>query len=282
MWILLTALAVLVLGLTALAVLVLGSPASAAPLATLPVVTITPPTADLPFDVAALSGIWEGAWDGWLPTRLAVEAFERDSRVIAVVYTWGDHPSGRSPGGSIRRRLSVFHLGTLQWESGLSASQEPVTFTFTLTKDSGHLYGERYFPNTGRVSIAIMRKMDPAPHLSDSPLLAPGTPHAPAEASPLGRSASSDPAVAPHRPERPFTGEALGRFPAGYSREAIPLAEDVLRSREVALGPLHPGVEASAVWPNSTALGGAVPRPSPCIGGPWPSEKKGSARRTRR
>ena len=121
--------------LIALAVLVLGGTVVAAPLSSPPPVTITPPAADLPVDVAALSGIWEGAWDGWLPTRLAVEALERDSPWL-VVYAWGDHPSGRSQGGSIRRRVPVFPSGTLQWEGRLSSSQEPVTFTFILTKDS--------------------------------------------------------------------------------------------------------------------------------------------------
>jgi hypothetical protein len=123
--------------LITLAVLVCGGSVAAAPLSSPPTVTITPPAADLPADLAALSGIWRGAWDGVLPTRLAVEVLERDAAV--VVYAWGDHPSGRSQGGWIRRHVPVLPSGSLQWEGRLSSSQEPVTFTFILTKDHRHL-----------------------------------------------------------------------------------------------------------------------------------------------
>ena len=76
--------------LIVLAVLALGGFVAAAPLSSPPTVTIAPPAADLPAEVAALSGIWAGTWGGGLPTRLAVEELTRDSAV--VVYAWGDHP----------------------------------------------------------------------------------------------------------------------------------------------------------------------------------------------
>src|SRR5262245_15975603 len=90
-----------------------GSLVSAAPLSHLPTVTVIPPAADLPADVTALSGIWEGVWDDGLPSRLAVEALERDSAV--VVYAWADSPDAPFHSGWIRRRVPVLPGGMLEW-----------------------------------------------------------------------------------------------------------------------------------------------------------------------
>jgi hypothetical protein len=145
--------------ITLLAVLVFGGNVAAAPLSSPPAVTITPPTADLPADVAALSRIWEGAWDGGLPTRVAVEALEWDS--AHVVYAWGIYSHVPSQAGWIRGRVAVLPGGMLQWAGRLSSTNEPVTFTFTLVKGHGHLLGERYFHETGSVSIVTMEKVAP-------------------------------------------------------------------------------------------------------------------------
>jgi hypothetical protein len=59
--------------------LIPGLPADFAPLRAFPgpqEVTIAPPAADLPPDLAAYSGTWEGAWGGNLQSRLVVEKID--------------------------------------------------------------------------------------------------------------------------------------------------------------------------------------------------------------
>jgi putative ABC transport system substrate-binding protein len=62
-----------------------------------PEVTITPPAADLPPELAAYSGTWEGAWHNVLQSRLVVEKIDAES--ARVVYAWANHPQGRFKGG---------------------------------------------------------------------------------------------------------------------------------------------------------------------------------------
>src|SRR5262249_3453913 len=123
--------------LLALTMLVFGGTIEAAPLTIPPTVIMTPPVADLPLDVAAFSGIWEGVWENVLPSRLAVEELTRDSAV--VVYAYADDPQGRFPGGWGRYRVQVLPGGTLRW----SNAQGTLTFTFTLTQDHRHLEGQK-------------------------------------------------------------------------------------------------------------------------------------------
>src|SRR5262249_51815189 len=75
-----------------------AAPASAIPRP--PEVHVTPPSADLPREVAAFSGTWEGAWDNVWSSRLVVEDIHADA--ARVVYAWADHPSGRVQGGWTR------------------------------------------------------------------------------------------------------------------------------------------------------------------------------------
>jgi hypothetical protein len=84
------------IGLIAIMLLGLGGLAAAGSLSHPPTVTITPPAADLPPEVAALSGMWEGMWDGELPCRLAVEELTWDAAVVA--YVWGNFPAADARG----------------------------------------------------------------------------------------------------------------------------------------------------------------------------------------
>jgi hypothetical protein len=102
-----------------------------------------------------------------------------------------------------RGRVAILPGGTLQWAGRLSSTNEPVTFTFTLVKGHGHLLGERYFHETGSVSIVTMEKVPPSSSLPDSVFLAPLT-------------------------RLPEAG-TLTRL-----SEASSLAEDTLKSREMA------------------------------------------------
>lgn len=67
---------------------------------------IVPPTSSVPSEYAAFSGIWAGAWDGMLDSKLAVQRVEEDGEV-STVYAWGDHPQGRFSAGTDSRKGQI-------------------------------------------------------------------------------------------------------------------------------------------------------------------------------
>jgi putative ABC transport system substrate-binding protein len=115
-----------------------------------PEVTMTPPAADLPPELAAYSGTWEGAWDNVLKSRLVVEHI--DAEAARVVYAWADHPQGWFKGGWARVRAQMLPGGKLQWG-------DKVTFTFEMAQDRMSIEGKR--EGAGRISTVIMRKVAP-------------------------------------------------------------------------------------------------------------------------
>jgi putative ABC transport system substrate-binding protein len=115
-----------------------------------PEVTITPPAADLPPELAAYSGTWEGAWRNVLKSRLVVEQIDTES--ARVVYAWADHPQGRFKGGWRRVRAQVLPGGKLQWG-------DKMKFTFEMARDRLSIAGER--EEAGDISTVIMRKVAP-------------------------------------------------------------------------------------------------------------------------
>ncbi len=117
-----------------------------------PEVTITPPAADLPPELAAYSGTWEGIWDTGLKSRLVVEKIDAES--ARVVYAWADHPQGRFKGGWVRVRAQVLPGGKLQW-----GDKRKFTFTFEMARDRMSIQGER--EEAGHIVTVIMRKVAP-------------------------------------------------------------------------------------------------------------------------
>ena len=101
-------------------------------------VNIKPPAPDLPSNLAAFSGTWEGYWGGILPSRLVVEEIYLDKAI--VVYAWGDHPQGRFRGGWTRVTAKVLPGGAIEWGGG-----ERSKFTFTMGKDFKAIDGKREF-----------------------------------------------------------------------------------------------------------------------------------------
>lgn len=131
-----------------------GAPAAASPpiprgtIPTPPNLRMTPPAADVPPDLAAFAGTWEGAWDGILPARLIVERIDAES--ARVVYAWAEHPQGNFKGGWTRRWAKVLPDGKLQWGS------EP-RLTFTMAKDRRSIEGE--WEKGGVISMVTMKKV---------------------------------------------------------------------------------------------------------------------------
>jgi hypothetical protein len=126
-----------------------AAPAAAVPRP--PEVPMTPPAADLPREVAAFSGTWEGAWNSVVASRLVVESINADT--ARVVYAWADHPRGRFKGGWARVDAKVLPGGKLQWQS----RESKAIFTFTMAKDRMSLEGER--EEAGSVSAVLMKKI---------------------------------------------------------------------------------------------------------------------------
>jgi putative ABC transport system substrate-binding protein len=115
-----------------------------------PEVTITPPAADLPPELAAYAGTWEGAWGNVLQSRLIVEQI--DAEAARVVYAWADHPQGQFKGRWTRVIAQVLPGGKLQWG-------DKRKFTFEMAQD--HMSIEGRLEEAGHITTVIMRKVAP-------------------------------------------------------------------------------------------------------------------------
>lgn len=115
-----------------------------------PDLTIIPPSANLPPEVAAFSGTWEGAWGGILPSRLIVERI--DSESAQVVFAWADDPRGRIKANWKRLRARVFPGGRLDF-----GPQED--FVFEMAQDRRSNTGRK--GRGGPITTVTMRKVGP-------------------------------------------------------------------------------------------------------------------------
>lgn len=113
-----------------------------------PEVKITPPPAGLAPEVAAFSGIWDGARDGVLPNRLIVEKIH--ANWATIVYTWADDPTGNFKAGWARVRAKVLPDGTLHWGY-------PGKFTVKLVNDGTNIEGKK--EQAGGVSTFTLKKV---------------------------------------------------------------------------------------------------------------------------
>lgn len=115
-----------------------------------PTVKITMPRDDVPAELAAFVGVWEGAWDGILESRLVVESVE--GLFASVVYGWADHPRGRFKGGWSEYRARMSPDAKLSWGS-------EALFTFEMRRDLKSLDGR--FVHAGGVSVVRMTRLGP-------------------------------------------------------------------------------------------------------------------------
>jgi hypothetical protein len=124
----------------------------------LPDIHITPPAADLPPELAAFSGTWEGRWTysrlgNILLSRLVVEHIDAES--ARVVYAWGDDPFGRFQRSWNHVRAQVLLGGTLQWGS------PDQKFSFTMVEAGMRIHGEReeLVQRGWRIATVTMRRV---------------------------------------------------------------------------------------------------------------------------
>ncbi len=97
-------------------------------------IKIIAPAKNLPSNILSLSGHWIGRWGETLPSQLIVERIEVESAMI--VYSWGEHLSGKFNEGWSREEAKVTSLGTIEFGEG-------VKFTFKIDKSGNKLYGTR-------------------------------------------------------------------------------------------------------------------------------------------
>ena len=103
---------------------------------------------DHPRNLAALSGSWEGTWNGFLSGRLVVE--EIHGNWATIVYTWGDHQKSGGVGqGETRTRVKILPDGRLQ----LGA------LTFAPSEDGVHLVGR--WEQAGLSATVVMTRVAP-------------------------------------------------------------------------------------------------------------------------
>jgi hypothetical protein len=141
----------------------LGPTASTGTIPDLSDVHIVPPPPEMPATLSALSGTWEGAWDGFQGGRLVVERITPDSAV--VVYAWAEVPERKWKGGWERHRARILPGG------GLAFGSEKVRFRFALSEGRSTLTGER--EAEGIIRTITMKKVNietggTAPHRTAS------------------------------------------------------------------------------------------------------------------
>jgi hypothetical protein len=121
-------------------------PACSSPAALPASVVITPPDADADPRIAALSGIWEGSWDGTNPSRMAVTQVRPDN--AAITYAYAGDPR------IITRPATVSPDGVMEWR--FSEAQNAGKYTFALSDDAATLTGTWDFQ--GRVRRIVMTR----------------------------------------------------------------------------------------------------------------------------
>jgi hypothetical protein len=110
---------------------------------------IIPPAKNLPPNILALSGHWTGRWGRVLPSQLIIEKIEIDHAI--VVYSWGEHVSGKFKEGWNREHVNISTDGMIEFG-------EDVKFTFTLDKTGNRLLGTR--KGLQGISETIMTKKE--------------------------------------------------------------------------------------------------------------------------
>ena len=92
---------------------------------------ITPPSLDLPKNIAGFSGTWYGIWDNGHQTTLVVEKIEPP--IAIAVYSWGEY-KGKEGGW----RRSEWKIGPNKLEND---SEGGITITYFLSDDGKTLEG---------------------------------------------------------------------------------------------------------------------------------------------
>ena len=89
---------------------------------------IVSPNPKFPKEIVAFSGLWEGAWNGTIPSRLAIEKINLQE--ATVVYGVAQDPRGNFKADCYRKKADVIASDELQWGGG-----DNPRFNFRMSKD---------------------------------------------------------------------------------------------------------------------------------------------------
>lgn len=123
-----------------------------------PKIEIIPPPPDLPKEVAAFSGRWEGIWEGDVKSVLIVEKINLEE--ARCIYGWG-RTSG-AIGGYSRWKTKIFTGLKTKIEYSSHGQYGTTKFIFEMGEDLKTIFGLRQFegrrlPYTNKI---IMKKVE--------------------------------------------------------------------------------------------------------------------------
>jgi len=136
-------------------ILALGCASCATTFTPLPYgVKITPPTPDLPKNIAGFSGTWYGNWDTGLATTLVVEKIKPPE--ASVIYSWG--PLGTDRLGSFSHHTARIEPGKLT----ITIPNRGITIAFSLSDDGQNLEGEYRMSSRSFINYVTMQRQPPS------------------------------------------------------------------------------------------------------------------------
>lgn len=89
---------------------------------------IVPPSSDIPAEIAAFSGVWEGRWNGWNDTILVVERIDNETAEVILSFSQNQDLIGAysyvtatvRPGPSIEWTIPEGYTFIFQIDKGLN------------------------------------------------------------------------------------------------------------------------------------------------------------------
>lgn len=111
-------------------------------------VEIATPGDEVPADVAAFLGVWEGQWGSGLDGKLAVKSVTADGDATAI-YAWGDSPGNFEAGrAEVKGEIRNGRLVLAEFPSGARAAYElqtDGTLEGTYTREDGAVFDGLFF-----------------------------------------------------------------------------------------------------------------------------------------
>lgn len=119
-------------------------------------VRITPPSLDLPKNLAGFSGTWYGVWDDGHPTTLIVEKIEPPTAI--AIYSRG----------KCTRKECESWWRRYEWKiesdkRKITVVEKDLSITYTLSDDGEKLEGEYRRPSNSQINYVTMQRQPPAP-----------------------------------------------------------------------------------------------------------------------
>lgn len=116
-------------------------------------ILIVPPAPNLPKEIIAFSGKWEGTWDNIMDAILIVE--EINSEKALIIYAWADAPQWDSKGGYSRHIAKVILGPKPRIEFG---SGDRPKFIYEMGQDLRTIKGRREYRD--QYNIIVMKKSE--------------------------------------------------------------------------------------------------------------------------